>query len=81
MMEEFTKPASQFFYDIFLYEASRDSLCDCYGGRCQRIVEKSAYMVGITRDLGKQRRLIFPVATKGNACRVFVFFGFRINKV
>lgn len=34
-------------------------------------------MVGITRDLGKQRQLIFPVATKGNAWRVFVFFGLR----
>lgn len=62
---------------IHFFRASRGSLCDCYGGRCQRIEEKSAYMVGITRDLGKQRQLIFPVVTKGNAWRVFVFFCWR----
>lgn len=69
-----------FFFTNLFFKASRDLLCDCYCGRCQRIAEQSAYMVGITRNLGKQQRLIFPVVIEGNASRVFVFFRLRQKK-
>lgn len=49
------------FNDKYFIELQVIQLCNCYTGRCQKIGEKSAYMVGIMMDFSKQRQLIFPV--------------------
>lgn len=64
LIELFTKPAFQFFLNAFCTELRGIHLRNCYGSRCQRIGEKSAYMIRIMRDLSKQQLLIFPVVTE-----------------
>lgn len=46
------------FNDKYFIELQVIQLCNCCTGRCQKIGEKSAYMVGIMMDSSKQRWLM-----------------------